>query len=75
MIGPNLNDTEENIQNLSEFIKKIKNVEKVELLPYKTIGVHKYGDLGIKYRLEGVPDMDEQKCKKLEKKLISNLKN
>lgn len=75
VIVPNLNDTEENIQNLSEFIKKIKNVEKVELLPYKTIGVHKYGDLGIKYRLEGVPDMDEQKCKKLEKKLISNLKN
>lgn len=74
VIVPGLNDTQENIENLAEFISHLKNVEKVELLPYKTIGVHKYNDLKIKYRLDGVPDMDEQKCKELERKLISNIK-
>ncbi len=71
VIVPGLNDTEKNILELKNFISKIKNVEKVELLPYKTIGVHKYKDLGIKYRLEGVPDMDENRCKELEKLLLS----
>lgn len=71
VIVPGINDTEENILNLKEYIKTIKNVEKVELLPYKTIGVHKYKDLNIKYRLEGVKDMDEKRCKELENLLLS----
>ncbi len=70
VIVPGLNDTKESILKLKAFASKIKHVEKIELLPYKTIGVHKYKDLGIKYRLEGVPDMDEKKCKQLEELLI-----
>ena len=74
VIVPSINDTVENINNLKEFISKIKNVEKVELLPYKTIGVHKYKDLDIRYRLEGIEDMDESKCKELEK-ILTNESN
>ena len=70
VIVPGLNDTKEDILKLKAFTSKIKHVEKIELLPYKTIGIHKYKDLGIKYRLEGVPDMDEKKCKQLEELLI-----
>ena len=66
VIVPGLNDSESDILKLKEYIKNIKNVEKVELLAYKTFGVHKYSDLNIKYPLEGVSDMDEEKCKKLE---------
>ena len=69
VIVPGINDDEEHILKLKNFIKKIKNVEKVELLPYKTLGVHKYHNLGIKYRLEGTAEMDEKKCKELEKLL------
>ena len=70
VIVPGINDTKENILELKEFIATLQNVEKVELLPYKTIGVHKYKDLKLKYRLEGVEDMDEKCCKKLEKILL-----
>ncbi len=69
VIVPGINDNEENIKNLKAFITKLKNVEKVELLPYKTIGVHKYKDLKLNYRLKDVPDMDENRCKKLEEML------
>ena len=69
VIVPGINDNEENIKKIKDFVSQLRNVEKVELLPYKTIGVHKYEDLKIKYRLEGVPDMDEGKCKELEKLL------
>lgn len=73
VIVPNLNDTQENIENLSDFIEKNfkkDNILKIELLPYKSIGVHKYKTLGLNYRLEGVEDMNEDKCKNLEKQLI-----
>ena len=75
VIVPNLNDSEENINQLAKFISKISNVKKVELLPYKTIGVHKYLDLGLNYRLDGVPDMDENRCKSLEIKLLEKINN
>lgn len=69
VIVPNLNDNEENVLKLKHFAKQFKNVEKIELLPYKTIGQHKYKSMKLSYRLEGVEDMNEEKCKKLEKLL------
>lgn len=69
VIVPNLNDTKENIKNLKKFVKNIKNVKKIELLPYKTMGVHKYEELKIPYKLATVPEMDEEKLSKLEKYL------
>ena len=73
VIVPNLNDNEQNIEDINKFISNLKNIEKVELLPYKTIGVHKYADLKMKYRLDGVPEMNEIECKRLEK--LINLNN
>ena len=69
VIVPGINDTEQNILNLKNFVKNIKNVQKIELLPYKTFGSIKYQNLKITERLKGVPEMDEKKCKKLEKLL------
>lgn len=69
VIVPGINDDKQHILKLKEFAEKLKNVEKVELLPYKTIGVHKYQDLKIPYRLKDVPEMDEARCKKLEELL------
>ena len=74
MIVPNYNDTKEDVIKLKEYIKSIKNVERVELLPYHSMAKEKYKNLGIKYRLENVLDMDKEKCKQLEEFLRENLK-
>lgn len=74
VIVPGINDTKEYVDELIKFIKPIKNVEKIEFLPYHTLGVHKYEDLKITYPLKGVPDMDKDKCKKLENMLKEELK-
>ncbi len=66
VIVPGLNDNEENIKHLANFIRPIKNVERIELLPYKNLGESKYKTLKIKYPLEGLENMDEAKCKNLE---------
>ena len=59
----------EDYASLKEFANKLKNVEKIELLPYKTIGVIKYEKLNLPYPLKDVEEMDEEKCKRLEKLL------
>ncbi len=69
VIVPTINDNEEYIYKLNEYIKRFKNVEKVELLPYHTMGIEKYKKLKIKYRLEGIEPMNKEKCKELEKLL------
>lgn len=69
VIVPGINDTQEYILELKKYIKKFKNVEKVELLPYHTMGIEKYKKLNIKYRLENVEPMDKDRCKELEKLL------
>ena len=73
VIVPGINDDKQHIIMLRDYIQNIKNVEKVELLPYKTIGVTKYKALNLYYRLDGVPDIDETKCKELEKLLLKQL--
>lgn len=75
VIVPNINDTTEYINELISFIKPLKNVEKIEFLPYHTLGVHKYKELGIPCPLEGVCDMDKDKCEKLENILKEGLKS
>ena len=69
VIVPNLNDTKESVLLLKRFANSLKNVEKIELLPYKTLGIYKYKQLNLPYRLKDVLDMDEDKCKELEKLL------
>lgn len=65
VIVPGINDTEEYILSLKNFLSTLKHVEKVELLPYHTMGIEKYKELNLKYRLAGVPAMDENRCQQL----------
>ncbi len=47
-------DNDESLTKLSNFIATLKNVEKIEVLPYHTMGVVKYEKLGLEYPLKGV---------------------
>lgn len=66
VIIPGVNDNKEYILKLKEYIKQFNNVEKIELLPYHTMGIEKYKKLNIDYKLNGVDEMDKEKCKELE---------
>lgn len=56
VIIPGITDSEEHLHALGAFIKTIKNLEKIELLPYVTIGREKWIKLFGEYHLEGVPE-------------------
>lgn len=68
VIIPNINDNYEYIKLLKEFVNNnIKNVSKIELLPFHTMAFSKYNDLGIKNPYIDIPAMDKEKCNELEK--------
>jgi len=61
VVIPGLTDDADHIMRLKEYISTFKNVRRVELLPYHSMGEEKYKELGIPYRLEGVLPMDTNK--------------
>lgn len=54
VLVPGWTDTDEWLHALRAFIDTLTNVERVEVLPYHTMGVYKYQKMGIPYPLEGV---------------------
>ncbi len=54
VLVPTINDTDEDLQSLKKFIDSKNNVEKVELLPYHELGLFKWEELGLDYKLKGI---------------------
>ena len=53
---PGITDNEEDLLNLKNFIDSLETVERVEILPYHTMGKFKWSKLGVQYELENIPD-------------------
>ena len=54
VLVPDITDNDKYLNGLSEFINTLNNVEKVEVLPYHSLGEYKWQELGINYQLKGV---------------------
>ena len=54
VLVPGVTDDDFSLDELSKFLKQLKNIKKIEVLPYHTFGVEKWKTLGIPYQLEGV---------------------
>lgn len=73
VIVPGINDSESYIDLLASFIKKLKNIAKIELLPFHTMAFDKYQKLNLDNPLKDKINMDKEICSKLEKKLIEKI--
>ncbi len=74
VIVPGLTDQEEYLKSLASYVKKIKNVKKIEFLPFHHLGFEKYEKLGIKNPLKDTPEMDKESCDKLYQKFLEYAK-
>lgn len=54
VLVPERSDEDVALEKLHEFIEELGNVEKVEVLPYHTLGAYKWKELGYEYPLEGI---------------------
>ncbi|MBP1926989.1 pyruvate formate lyase activating enzyme [Sedimentibacter acidaminivorans] len=67
VVTPGINDTYE---DMTEFENEVNSfpthiIQKVEILPYHTLGVFKYDNLNLAYRLKNVPILSKERLEKL----------
>lgn len=71
VLVPGLSDFDEDIEKLAEFLKPLKNVERVEVLPYHTLGKFKWEQLGMNYPLGGTKPPSEERVRNAQQKFNS----
>lgn len=54
VLVPGYTDKRQDLLKLKDFIHSLKTVDKIEILPYHTMGKFKWEKLGVNYELEGV---------------------
>ena len=64
VVVPGWTDDDQRLQQLADFLKPYRCIEKVELLPYHTMGTDKYKQLGLQYRLEGMPELSAERLER-----------
>ena len=69
VLVPGKSDNDEYLRRLDAFIGTLENVEKVEVLPYHTLGVFKWKELGLTYPLEGVEVPSKERIENAERLL------
>ncbi len=52
VLVPGLTDDTKDIQDLADFIHTLKNVERIEVLPFHNMAIHKWDALGVPYSLK-----------------------
>lgn len=69
VLVPERSDYDEYLIRLDTFIKTLKNVDKVEILPYHVMGKYKWDELGLDYPLEGINPPSEERVTNAKKLL------
>ena len=69
VLVPGLTDDEAELREMSDFIKSLGSVRRVEVLPYHTLGLFKWEKLGITYSLDGIQPPSEEAVQRAEELL------
>ncbi len=69
-----ITDNPEDLIKLGEFIGGLANLKALDVLPYHTMGVHKYKELGIDYPLAGVPPLSVDDAVEAKKFVLEGIK-
>lgn len=69
VLVPERSDYDEYLIRLNDYVKTLNNVDKLEILPYHTMGKYKWDDLGLAYPLEGIHPPTDERVKNAKKLL------
>ena len=61
VLVPELTDRDDALERLAQYLSSYKTIQKIELLPYHTMGVHKYEALGLDYPLKGIALLSKER--------------
>lgn len=69
---PGITDKQEYLYRLGYFIGGLKNIKALDVLPYHTLGLPKYENLGMEYPLKGIPAMEKSRALELRAEIIGD---
>ena len=75
VVVPGLTDDESSAVALGEYIGKLPTLKALDVLPYHTLGVSKYKEMGLSYPLDGVPPMDRQGAARIKEQILAGVRN
>lgn len=73
VVVPGLTDTDTHLEGLESYLNSLDHIEKIQLLPYHTLGAHKYRQMNMKYPLDKVPPPAESAIEEWNMRLNKNL--
>ena len=74
VVVPGITDDAESLYRLGYFIGGLRTLRALDVLPYHTMGIAKYEQLGIDYPLQGVPPMEKARVPELRAEIIRGVK-
>ncbi len=75
VLVPNFTDNEKHLEDLWAYFKNFKTLERLEILPYHTLWVHKWRELWMNYELEDTIPPSVWELLKAKEILEKNIKN
>ena len=75
VIVPSLTDKDEYLIKLGNFLKTLKNIKALDILPYHNMALPKYENLGIEYKLKDISPATKEQAIKARDIILSVLKN
>lgn len=69
-----ITDDPDDLKKLGRFIGTLKNLNALDVLPYHTMGVGKYKEMGIPYPLEGLPPLPVNEAIKAKEYILEGIR-
>lgn len=74
VVVPGITDEPEQLKKLGQFIGRFSNIKALDVLPYHTMGIQKYKELGMEYPLEGVEPLPKEKALEARRIIIEGIR-
>ena len=74
VVVPTVTDDPVYWDKLGRFMATVSNIKALDVLPYHTMGVRKYEELGIDYPLAGIPPREKDLARKAREVIINGMK-
>jgi pyruvate formate lyase activating enzyme len=69
-----ITDKKDDLINLGKFIGTLRHLRYLDVLPYHTMGVNKYRDLGLEYPLEGIQPTSQVKAAECKNHILQGIR-
>ena len=75
VVVPGYTDNEDDLKRLGRYLAHLKNLKALDVLPYHTMGVSKYKEIGLDYQLDGVPSLSIQQAVKAKSYIMEGFRD